>query len=95
MGEDFKPGDLCVCINDDTCPVRGGEHGYRKNRIYRVAVVKTGRDDFGRLVTGLKAVGLEHELYRNVVCFRKLPKADEQFTAAMRACKLSRNRVPA
>lgn len=95
MGEDFKVGDVVVCINDNVCPVMGGKHSYRKGAIYRVAIVRTVKDYLGRPATGLKAVGLENEAGRNVLCFRKLPTADEQFTASIRACKPSHNRVPA
>lgn len=95
MADDFQVGDVVVCINDDICPVVGGQHSYRKGAIYRVAIVRTVKDYLGRPATGLKAVGLENEAGRNIICFRKLPKADEQFTADMRACRPHRNRVPA
>lgn len=86
MGEDFKPGDVAVYV--------GAPDGSNTSRLaigslHRVERVLVSPD--GDL--GLQISARQWPVY--ATSFRKLPKADEEFTASIRACKPSRNRVPA
>jgi hypothetical protein len=94
MSDDINVGDVVECINDERCPVTGVIDGYVKGRIYRVADVKTGEDNFGRTATGLKAIGRENDLHRTVLCFRKVPLAEESFIRDLRE-RLPKSVVPA
>ena len=94
MGEDFKPGDVVVCVEHDECPHHANvpaDNPEMIGGVFRVA----------RLVPVDPSLGCCGGLHISGVgsfcagTFRKLPKADEEFTASIRACKPSRNRVPA
>lgn len=98
MGEDFKPGDVVVCVDDSSARHTGGPVPFRRGDLLRVAKAKLHPVSY---VFSLGFVGLEwpgkpglHAAY-HADRFRKLPKADEEFTASIRACKPFRNRVPA
>lgn len=92
MGEDFKPGDVAVCISDEWISYTHGAPPHftapRKGSLYRVSDVGSEA-----VCDWLRLHGLDHRW--STTNFRKLPKADEEFTASIRACKPSRNRVPA
>jgi hypothetical protein len=90
----FRPGDVVVCVDDMGCPTLGTRCPYAKNGIYRVTEVKSGVNLAGEPATGLKTTHYALS-YWNVTQFRHLPKADEQFTADMRACKPARVGEPA
>ena len=73
---DWQKGDLALCINDDSCFVRGAASPYRKGRLYTVTSIKSGTDNFGRPATGIKT---DHcsECWWNVVFFIKVtPPSD-------------------
>lgn len=95
MSDDFQVGDVVVCISDDYERASGPESWWpKRGQIYRVAgldhclnglFLEFAEDpDFGDTELGWAATD-----------FRKLPKADEQFTEQMRAIRPHTKRVPA
>lgn len=91
MGEDFKVGDVVVCV-DDGRDMRGNlrapvqrSKSLRRGHIYRIAWVGMTR----ARVFGVKLLDDPAAAFGAWAAdrFRKLPKADEQFTADMRACR--------
>lgn len=104
MGEDIRPGDVVACV-DDSAPKhpywvkRGIRWPIRRGTIIRVrSWVQAESGDWGLVFFGFSFGRYERsggEIPAAAHRFRKLPKADEEFTASIRACKPSRNRVPA
>lgn len=99
MGEDFKPGDVVVCVDAWTPSMPNGRapaeySELREGSMYRVRSLWND-SRFGPCLT-LNEVEAR-SVNGGFLCwrFRKLPKADEEFTASIRACKPSHNRVPA
>ena len=99
MGEDFQVGDVVVCVDartpampNSTAPAEHSE--LREGSMYRVRSLWND-SCFGPCLT-LNEVEAR-SVNGGFLCrrFRKLPKADEEFTASLRARKPSRNRVPA
>jgi len=90
----FEVGDVVVCVNADKCPITHAEQGLRKGAIYVI------RDS--KLVTCARtgntapAVKVDRDIdhWRHERCFEYLPKADEQFTAQIRACKPAHRKTP-
>lgn len=100
MSDDFQPGDLVVCITVGPIDrparmVSAGMHKLRLGHIYRVA--RVGFCPVTREV-GLRLVGHPHSSINShvrAIRFRKLPPADEQFTADLKARIRRHDRVPA
>ncbi len=93
MAEDFQVGDVVVCVNDSPCTATGEPKPvpcpWKRGEIGRVVSISACR-------YGLELAPQKHRLlYIAAYRFRKLPKADEQFTERMRKCKPHRNQVPA
>lgn len=91
MADDFQAGDVVVRV------IRGPRNIIPVGTICRVIAVRIGHYEGSPSLAlilagwahGPGTVGWEHRF------FKKLPKADEQFAADMRACRPHRNRVPA
>lgn len=100
MSDHFKAGDVVACVDDTPCRCGrcpGVRFPTRRGGIYRVEAVDPPRfrgDIWGLVLVGVVANGV-HNRAINIARFRHLPKADEQFTARIRACKPIREGVPA
>jgi hypothetical protein len=94
---DFGPGDLVVCVDDGLHPVAlRPPIKSRKGQVVRVMSMHfwENASELGFLAFGdsdLERLGVTRACYR----FRKIDKADEQFTAQIRACKPAAGKVPA
>jgi hypothetical protein len=93
MSDDFQVGDVVVCVG----PLEPGDDrfGIHETRLYRIRAVGTStveRMPILNFVGLLEPAPWEGWLFH---CFRKLPRADEQFTEQMRACKPVRVSEPA
>ena len=96
----FRPGDLVVCVDDAPCRCKncGGEPWpTRRGGIYRVEGMDPPLhrgDIWGVIIVGIPA-SPGHQRALNPKRFRLLPKADETFTAQIRACKPIKKEVGA
>jgi len=102
MSGEFKPGDVVVCVNDAPCRCCNTAWPVRVGSLHRVAAVGRGFNRPMRLwADALHLVGWpdmpRHPAFHgvNAARFRHLPKADEQFTAEMRAIRPVREEEPA
>ncbi len=105
MGKpDFGPGDLVVCVDDGpgrAGPALGVPSFLRKGLIYRVSKMNApgvpldGMRPASWHVVLLDTASAFPNLGYRAERFRKIDKADEQFTAQIRACKPVKQREPA
>jgi len=86
MSDDFQVGDLAICVLA-LPPLRQGA-------IYRIAQVLELRGEAGVNVREIDVISLGYVGIK-ASRFRKLPKADEQFTQSMRALKPHKVEEPA
>lgn len=99
-GGDFQVGDVVCCIDDSEDDRHTLQPPFpefiKRGRLYRaVALTMTSPGVQGvRLQGDPNNVPFPHGSWARDR-FRKLPKADEQFTQSIRACKPHHNRVPA
>jgi len=90
MSEEFQVGDVVVCVDADT-PARPGYFSpdqIRNGDLYRLS--DTFIDEWGDCI---KVAGIvAHTVNGGFLAarFRKLPRADEEFTRQIRACKPQR-----
>jgi hypothetical protein len=95
MSEEFQVGDVvvCVCDRSPTCIGRSLSEQLRQGVLYRITATLLAADGLSVLVNG--------EAPHTCAChigeagwhpdrFRKLPRADEEFTRQIRACKPQR-----
>lgn len=55
MNDDWKPGDLGVCVDDSPCPVYPDSNGGIKlHGFYNIIEVRSLQDKFGRWEVGLR-----------------------------------------
>jgi len=95
MSDDIRPGDVVVCIDESPCGCCGAYYpDLAIGRLFRVTGTKplmnyrTGLNVTGLLWPDQPRVGDHPEMAgRNPARFRKLPTADTEFTAQMRAMK--------
>lgn len=89
MSEDFKVGDVVVCIDDSPCkvdPFPGFPFGIKRGSTHRVTDLDlVGYDIF------LGLLGYDED-YFFAARFRKLPPADDAFILRMRSLKPGRVR---
>ena len=96
---DFKPGDVVVAVGvpaddpkwNDCRTVSEGQP--RNGAIVSVEAVVFFSGECGLVVAGYPSRHPTRAWHHS--CFRHLPKADEQFTAQMRACRPLREGQPA
>lgn len=95
MSDDFQVGDVVVCINakPDSFDPKAGLLKERAH--YRVAVVGPVKGVFCLGFRALPADKPNTAWAWNANRFRKLPRADEQFTEMLRALKPTRAPVSA
>lgn len=93
MNDNWRAGDLALCISDAPCPVRGHASPYREGRTYVVTNYREGHDDYGRPAAGIKTAHCQSRWW-NVVAFRKLGRhvADAEDRETIRL--LTRKTVP-
>lgn len=87
MRIDYDVGDVVVCVDD--APVEGDcrPTGLREGFLYRVLAF---HDEWPSVIVSARHDGGGHWLWR----FKKLPKADEDFTAYMRKMKPKQTEKP-
>lgn len=81
---DFQVGDFVVCVDASMLPTSHNETGLTEGRLYRISAIHSDEQCvrlFGFIPPPLRS-GWHLQLR-----FRKLPKADEQFTEQMRALR--------
>lgn len=103
VGDDFQVGDVVVCVDDSpyrSRDVKGKPWPMAKGSTWRVSDVLVARLGplAGQVLLRFHAEPPLSRAWKRGwyhARFRKLSKADEQFTEQMRQCKPHRNRVPA
>lgn len=93
MSGPFKVGDVVVCVEEDCCPVCAlypDEEPWMVGKFFSVELVLPPPDDCN--CQNVRLAGAGDFLTGQI---RHLPKADEQFTAQMRAIKPVRKTVSA
>lgn len=91
MSEEFNVGDVVVCVNNSPilCERRIHTGGWAPEIGTIVRVVSLGSDDCGCVwLRGNNGAGL-------FARFKKLPKATDEFTRQIRACRPNKSRQPA
>lgn len=89
MSEDFKVGDVVVCVDDSPCvvdPFPGFPFGIKRGSMHRVTELCFMR---GEVFLGLLD---RDEDYFFAARFRKLPPADDEFILRIRSLKPGRVR---
>jgi hypothetical protein len=101
MSDEIRPGDVVVCVDESPCKCCGGiDPDLCIGRMFRVVTVGRGFNTAHRVwVDTLHWPGQSdfngHPSYagKNIARFRKLPTADTEFTAQMRAMKPRKRRA--
>jgi hypothetical protein len=97
----WKVGDLVVCVSEPEDKYGGGYAGPSRDRlrlraVYKITGIVTGYDGETRRALGFQLAGMNPAPYRGYhsECFRPVTKADEQFTARIRACRPAHRKTP-
>lgn len=93
MKIDYDVGDVVVCVDADGAPelVAGGYY-----RVTDIKVAEEWYEDAGELGTSLEGVSpTDGYMDFKASRFRKLPKADDEFTEYMRSMKPHKQPVDA